>query len=574
MTTMPSPATRGRARAVARPLPGRGGLRRARRRAGLLRGLRRRRADGPAAADVVDRPLAPLEGADPVPRAPLPRRHLRRARQRAVRPPARRRALPGRRVRRRRARRHGRDGHRARGARAALSCAARLGDAARRRASRARAGGGLHRPGRPARARPPGARDRRPLRRRSSTPTRAGRSTTSTTGSRTTSASSSSSSPQMFTEPHSTKQIEDCIGWALETDPETLADTTPGAGHVRARGLPRHRARASRCPVLVIHGDRDLIRPHAQGAALAEAHGRPARHARGRRPRAAGARPGQGQPAAARLRRAPPPAARAGRGAARGRKRALFVSSPIGLGHARRDVAIAQELRALHPDLEIDWLAQHPVTRVLEAEGERDPPRERAPGQRVRAHRVRVAPSTTCTASRPGGGWTRSSCANFMVFHDLVPRRAVRPVDRRRGVGARLLPAREPGAQARRLRVADRLRRLAADARRRRARGIPDRRLQRRDDRAHRPLPARCATARSSSATPTTSSTSASAPTCPTIRDWTERALRLRRLRHRLRRRPTDRERLRARARLRRRTSRCASSPSAAPASARPCCGA
>jgi pimeloyl-ACP methyl ester carboxylesterase len=28
-------------------------------------------------------------------------------------------------------------------------------------------------------------------------------------------------------EPHSTKQIEDCIGWALETSPETLADTTP-----------------------------------------------------------------------------------------------------------------------------------------------------------------------------------------------------------------------------------------------------------------------------------------------------------------------------------------------------------
>jgi hypothetical protein len=47
------------------------------------------------------------------------------------------------------------------------------------------------------------------------------------------------------------------------------------------------------------------------------------------------------------------------------------VSSPIGLGHARRDVAIADELRRLHPDLQIDWLAQHPVTRVLDAHGER-----------------------------------------------------------------------------------------------------------------------------------------------------------------------------------------------------------
>jgi predicted glycosyltransferase len=53
------------------------------------------------------------------------------------------------------------------------------------------------------------------------------------------------------------------------------------------------------------------------------------------------------------------------------RKRALYLSSPIGLGHARRDVAIAHELRRLRPEVEIDWLAQHPVTAVLEAEGER-----------------------------------------------------------------------------------------------------------------------------------------------------------------------------------------------------------
>ena len=63
------------------------------------------------------------------------------------------------------------------------------------------------------------------------------------------------------------------------------------------------------------------------------------------------------------------PPARWVRGKSR-RKRALYISSPIGLGHARRDVAIAEELRTLHPDLEIDWLAQDPVTRVLEASGE------------------------------------------------------------------------------------------------------------------------------------------------------------------------------------------------------------
>ncbi|MGH3444944.1 MAG: glycosyltransferase [Nocardioidaceae bacterium] len=51
-------------------------------------------------------------------------------------------------------------------------------------------------------------------------------------------------------------------------------------------------------------------------------------------------------------------------------RRALYLSSPIGLGHARRDLAIAQNLRQHHPDLQIDWLAQHPVTRVLADAGE------------------------------------------------------------------------------------------------------------------------------------------------------------------------------------------------------------
>ncbi|MGA8980342.1 MAG: glycosyltransferase [Pedococcus sp.] len=53
------------------------------------------------------------------------------------------------------------------------------------------------------------------------------------------------------------------------------------------------------------------------------------------------------------------------------RPRVLYLSSPIGLGHARRDLAIAQQLRVLRPDLHVDWLTQHPVTRVLQDAGER-----------------------------------------------------------------------------------------------------------------------------------------------------------------------------------------------------------
>ncbi|MDO8353024.1 MAG: glycosyltransferase, partial [Aestuariivirga sp.] len=52
-------------------------------------------------------------------------------------------------------------------------------------------------------------------------------------------------------------------------------------------------------------------------------------------------------------------------------KKALYLSSPIGLGHGRRDIAITRELRKLDPGLEVDWLAQDPVTRLLEASGER-----------------------------------------------------------------------------------------------------------------------------------------------------------------------------------------------------------
>lgn len=51
-------------------------------------------------------------------------------------------------------------------------------------------------------------------------------------------------------------------------------------------------------------------------------------------------------------------------------RRVLYLSSPAGLGHARRDLAIARELRRLQPDCRIDWLAQHPATRVLDDHGE------------------------------------------------------------------------------------------------------------------------------------------------------------------------------------------------------------
>lgn len=48
----------------------------------------------------------------------------------------------------------------------------------------------------------------------------------------------------------------------------------------------------------------------------------------------------------------------------------LELSSPIGLGHGRRDLAIAEELRRQVPGLQVDWLAQPPLTQWLRRRGE------------------------------------------------------------------------------------------------------------------------------------------------------------------------------------------------------------
>jgi predicted glycosyltransferase len=100
-------------------------------------------------------------------------------------------------------------------------------------------------------------------------------------------------------------------------------------------------------------------------------------------------------------------------------RRALFVSSPIGLGHALRDVAIARELRALRPDLEIDWLAQDPVTRVLEARGETIHPASAwLAGES--AHFESEAGEHDLHAFYAWRNMDEILLANFMVFHDLL----------------------------------------------------------------------------------------------------------------------------------------------------------
>jgi predicted glycosyltransferase len=173
-----------------------------------------------------------------------------------------------------------------------------------------------------------------------------------------------------------------------------------------------------RCPVLVIHGDEDAVRSHAQGAALAEATGGHLVTLSG-----SGHFPHVRDPVRTNLLLrdavAPPAAPRRWVRAKSRPKRALYVSSPIGLGHARRDVAIAKQLRQLVPDLEVDWLAQHPVTKVLEAEGERIHPAS-AQLANESGHIESESSEHDLHAFQAIRRMDEILLANFMLFHDVV----------------------------------------------------------------------------------------------------------------------------------------------------------
>jgi pimeloyl-ACP methyl ester carboxylesterase/predicted glycosyltransferase len=221
---------------------------------------------------------------------------------------------------------------------------------------------------------------------------------------------------QCFTEPHSTKQREDTVGWGLETSAETLV-ATQLAPRLQDEESVRRLVSRVRCPVLVIHGSDDAVRPCASGARLAELTDGELVVLEG-----SGHLPHGRDPVKVNLLLrdfvCPPRPTPWVRGRSR-RKRALYVSSPIGLGHARRDAAIADELRRLHPDLEIDWLAQHPVTAVLEARGELVHPAS-AQLANESTHIESESAEHDLHCFQAIRRMDEILLANFMVFHDLV----------------------------------------------------------------------------------------------------------------------------------------------------------
>ncbi len=229
---------------------------------------------------------------------------------------------------------------------------------------------------------------------------------------------------EAFSEPHSTKQIEDAVGWAMQTDPQTMIRGEEAGRPDQAQALEL--CGRVRCPVLVVQGTADEIVGAARGPAIAAA----IPGARLLTMEGSGHAPQLRDPVRFNLELSrfigggAAPSRTWTRGRIR-RRRVLYVSSPIGLGHARRDIAIARELRQRVPGLEIDWLAQDPVTRVLEAYGERIHPASlelASESQHIQAESAGHDLHCFQAVRR----MDEILLANFMVFHDLT---AAEPYD-------------------------------------------------------------------------------------------------------------------------------------------------
>jgi pimeloyl-ACP methyl ester carboxylesterase/predicted glycosyltransferase len=229
----------------------------------------------------------------------------------------------------------------------------------------------------------------------------------------------------VFPEPHSTKAVEDATGWALETNPEVLIATVRAPQWAPSRDELVAQIEAIRCPVLLIHGTDDAIVPPSRSEEIADLTGGDLLLIDG-----AGHCPQVREPVVVNramldfIDRVSPPAERTARRstwtrALRRPKKVLYLSSPIGLGHARRDVAIAAELRTLHDGLQIEWLAQHPVTTVLAGSGERVHPASACLASES-AHVEQEAGEHDLHAFQAVRRMDEILVANFSVLQDVV----------------------------------------------------------------------------------------------------------------------------------------------------------
>jgi pimeloyl-ACP methyl ester carboxylesterase/predicted glycosyltransferase len=228
---------------------------------------------------------------------------------------------------------------------------------------------------------------------------------------------------ELLCEPHSTKQIEDCVGWGMDIGPATMLLHDEGPVASSSKEETEAILARVRCPVLAIHGTGDTCQPKGRSERLAEITGGELLLLDG-----AGHVPMAREPVVVnhairdfvdRFRPAPE-RVRWTRPMNRPR-RVLFMSSPIGLGHTRRDLAVAGALRELRPGLEVHWLTQHPVTEMLSARGEYVHPA--AAFLASESHHLETeAAEHDLHAFQAIRNMDEILVSNFMVFSDLVER--------------------------------------------------------------------------------------------------------------------------------------------------------
>jgi pimeloyl-ACP methyl ester carboxylesterase len=228
-------------------------------------------------------------------------------------------------------------------------------------------------------------------------------------------------------EPHSLKVVEDCVAWAGETSSAIFIEALR---QIEKDNVYELLGRLT-VPTLLLHGTRDPVVPYAHGQKFATAvpgatlvtfqdgghmlNGREVVKVNRLVRDFVLGRPVASCTIPAVVERRPPAPHR------RTERRVLWLSSPIGLGHIQRDIAIAQALRAAHPDVTVDFLAADPARRVVELAGER----------------VHPATDLLLNESAHFEGWARDHelhafnalwdmdevmAANFMVFADVAER--------------------------------------------------------------------------------------------------------------------------------------------------------
>ena len=174
----------------------------------------------------------------------------------------------------------------------------------------------------------------------------------------------------IWTEPHSENLIESCVAAGLLTTAETLMNTADSEPMSEDEAIDLiHR---TRCPWLVIHGERDAVQPHVRAERLAREAGATLVTLLG-----AGHCSGNRDPVRFNLLIREFTDALVGRPAVRQTWRRPASRPPSMLmvpGDAAdtvlRDLAIVAALRRRRPDLRIEWLADAAMRAVLSEHGE------------------------------------------------------------------------------------------------------------------------------------------------------------------------------------------------------------